>query len=67
MNLDLLETKLIALAAAVIVLANVLVWIYLRKQIRKTAGMRQRFGPEYDQALLAHGSERKAEIKIGRT
>ena len=31
---------------------------------RKTAGLRQRFGSEYDRAVLEHGSEHKAEAKL---
>jgi hypothetical protein len=64
MNLDLLDPKLIVLAAAVIVIVAVLFWLYVRKRRRNTAGLRQKFGSEYDRAVLAHGSERKAESKL---
>jgi hypothetical protein len=64
MNLDLLDPKMIALAAALIVIAAVLVWLYVRNRRRITAGLRQKFGSEYDRAVLAHGSERKAESKL---
>lgn len=64
MNLDLLDPKVIVLAAALIVLVAVLVWLYMRNRRRTTAGLRQKFGPEYDRAVLAHGSERKAESKL---
>ena len=64
MNLDLLDPKLIVLAAAVIVIVALLVWLYVRKRRRNTAGLRQKFGPEYDRAVVAHGSERKAESKL---
>jgi hypothetical protein len=63
MNLNLLDPKLIALAAAAIVIIAVLVWLYVRKGRSTTAGLRQKFGPEYDRAVLAHGS-RKAETKL---
>lgn len=33
-------------------------------EVIATAGLRQKFGPEYDRAVLAHGSERKAESKL---
>ena len=36
----------------------------MRKRRSKTADLRQRFGPEYERAVLAHGSERKAEAKL---
>jgi hypothetical protein len=64
MNLDLLEPKVIVLAAVLIVISAVLVWLYLRNRRRTTADLRQKFGSEYDRAVLAHGSERKAESKL---
>jgi hypothetical protein len=64
MNLDLLDPKVIVLAAVLIVIAAVLVWMYLRNRRRTTAGLRQKFGSEYDREVLARGSERKAESKL---
>jgi len=65
MNLGLLDLKLIVLTVAVIVvIAAVLVWLYVRNRRRTTAGLRQKFGSEYDRVVLAHGSERKAESKL---
>src|ERR1700687_22025 len=64
MNLNLLDPKLIALVAAVIVIIAVLAWLYVRKRRSTTEDLRQKFGPEYDRAVLAHGSERKAESKL---
>jgi len=64
MNLNLMDPKLIALAAAVILIIAVLAWLYLRKRRHTTADLRQKFGPEYERAVLTHGSERKAEAKL---
>ncbi len=64
MNLDLLDPKLIVIVAMVIVVVVVLAWLYLRKRRRTTAGLRQKFGREYDRAVVTHGSERKAESKL---
>jgi len=64
MNLNLLDPKLIVLAAVVILVVAVLAWLYVRKRRRTTAGLRQKFGREYDRAVLTHGSERKAESKL---
>jgi len=64
MNLDLLDPKVIVLVAALVVVAAILVWLYVRNRRRTTAGLRHKFGPEYDRAVLAHGSERKAESKL---
>jgi hypothetical protein len=64
MNLNLLDPKLIALVAAVIVIIAVLAWLYVRKRRNTTQDLRQKFGPEYDRAVLTHGSERKAQSKL---
>ncbi len=64
MNLNLMDPKLIALAAVVILVIAALAWMYLRKRRNDTANLKQKFGPEYDRAVLAHGSERKAEAKL---
>jgi len=64
MNLSLLDPKLIVLVAAVILIIAVAAWLYMRKRKNTTAGLRQKFGPEYERAVLTHGSERKAEAKL---
>ena len=64
MNFDLLDPKLVVLAAAVVVIIAVVAWLYVRKRRGTTADLRKKFGPEYDRAVLAHGSERKAEAKL---
>src|SRR5271157_2098819 len=62
MNVNFMDPKLIALAAAVIVIVAVGIWLYVRQRRSTTADLRQKFGPEYDRAVLAHGS--KAEAKL---
>src|SRR5664279_5891250 len=64
MNLNLLDPKLIVFAAVVILVIAVLAWLYVRKRKSTTADLRDRFGPEYERAVLQHGSERKAEAKL---
>jgi len=64
MNLDLLDPKIIVLAAVVILIVAVLGVMYMRKRRSTTADLRQRFGPEYERAVREHGSERKAEAKL---
>jgi hypothetical protein len=64
MNLDLLDPKIIALAAVVILIIAVLAVMYARKRRSTTADLRQRFGPEYERAVREHGSERKAEARL---
>jgi LPXTG-motif cell wall-anchored protein len=65
MNLNLMDTNLIVLAAAAILILAVLAWLYVRKRRNTTADLRHKFGPEYDRAVRVHGSERKAEAKLG--
>ncbi len=64
MNLDLLDTNLIVLAAAAILIIAVLAWLYVRKRRSTTADLRKKFGPEYDRAVRVHGAGRKAESKL---
>jgi hypothetical protein len=64
MNVNLTDPKLIVLAAVVIVIFGVGALLFVRNRRNTTAGLRQKFGPEYDRAVLTHGSERKAEAKL---
>ena len=64
MNLDLTDPTLIAIAAAAVLIIAAFAWLYVRKRRSTTSGLREKFGPEYDRAVLAHGSERKAEVKL---
>jgi len=64
MNLNLLDPKLIVLAAVVVVIIAVLAWLYVRKRRSTTADLRKKFGPEYDRAVQVHGAGRKAESKL---
>ncbi len=64
MNLSLMDPKLIALVAVVIVIIAVLAWLYVQKRRSTTADLRLKFGPEYERAVLKHGSERKAQSKL---
>ena len=64
MNLYLLDTNLIVLAAVAILIIVVLVWLYVRQRRNTTAVLRKKFGPEYDRAARVHGAGRKAEAKL---
>jgi hypothetical protein len=61
---ELMDPKLIALAVAVILVVAALAWLHVRRRKTTTAQLRQRFGPEYDQAVQEHGSERRAEAQL---
>ena len=65
MNLqELMNPTLIVFAAVAIVLIAAMAWLYRRRRKATTAGLRLRFGPEYERAVQQHGSERKAESKL---
>ena len=64
MNPNLTDPRLIWLAAVVVLIIAVLVSLHVRKRKRTTADLRHKFGPEYQRAVLTHGSERKAEAKL---
>ena len=62
---NLMDTNLIALAAvAVLTHRSAGLAVRAKTQESTTAGLRKKFGPEYDRAVLMHGSGRKAEAKL---
>ena len=64
MNLNLMDPKLLVLAAVAILIIAVLVLLYVRKRRSTSAVLRKKFGPEYDRAVRVHGAGRKAEAKL---
>jgi hypothetical protein len=52
--------------AAVVVVVSVVIAVagYLTYRRSRTRAFRTRFGPEYDRAVMTHGSSRKAEAKL---
>jgi hypothetical protein len=65
MNINPMDPKLIALVVIVVLVVVVAIVLYERKRKNTTLGLKNRFGPEYDRAVKQHGSERKAEAKLG--
>jgi hypothetical protein len=64
MNPNLVDPKFLMLVAVVIIVVVVVAWMYARKRRNTTAALRKKFGPEYDRAVLVHGTGRKAEAKL---
>ena len=64
MHLNLMDPKLIAGVVLIVLILVAGVALYVRKQRTITAGLRERFGPEYDRVVLEHGSEHKAEARL---
>jgi len=55
-------------AVVLVVVVLIAVGVYLQYRKAKTLALRQRFGSEYDLAVLKHGSTKEAEAKLaGRT
>lgn len=64
MNLPFTNTQLIVAALALIVVVLIAVGFYLEHRKSKTRALRDRFGSEYDRAVVTSGSPRKAENKL---
>lgn len=58
------NTQLLAAAAVFAIVAITTVALYLTYRKTRTRGLRARFGPEYDRAVITHGSSSKAEAKL---
>jgi hypothetical protein len=64
MSFNLMDPKLIAGVVVVILVIVVAVALSMRKRKKTTAGLRDRFGPEYERTVREQGSEHKAEAKL---
>jgi hypothetical protein len=58
------DTELIVAAVVLVVVALIAVGAYLQHRNAKTLALRNRFGTEYDRAVLKHGSAKKAEAGL---
>jgi hypothetical protein len=58
------NNELIGVAVVLIVVALAAVGMYLQIRKAKTLGLRNRFGTEYDRAVLTHGSTKEAEARL---
>ena len=57
-------TQLVVTAVILLVVVLVAVGAYMQHRKAKTLALRNRFGTEYDRAVLTHGSKTKAEAKL---
>jgi len=55
---------LLVILIAIVILVALGAIAYTRMRKGNTFQLRKRFGPEYDRALVEHGSERKAEAEL---
>jgi hypothetical protein len=58
------NTQIIFAAVAIVAVVVIAVSTYLQSRKTKTGALRNRFGSEYDRAVLKHGSSQKAEAKL---
>jgi hypothetical protein len=58
------NTQLIVAALVLVVVAVIAVFVYLERRKTRTRAFRNRFGTEYDRAVVKHGSPSKAEAKL---
>ena len=58
------NTELIVAAVALVVVVLIAIGAYLQHRKAKTLALRNRFGSEYDRAVLTHGSTKNAEVKL---
>jgi hypothetical protein len=64
MNLPFTNAQLIVAVFVLIVAVLIAVGAYLEHRKSKTRALRNRFGTEYDRAVVTHGSSRQAENKL---
>ena len=64
MGYDFTTNQLIAVAVIVVVLVLVAVGAFIQRRKVRTLAFRNRFGSEYDRAVVQHGSPREAEAKL---
>lgn len=64
MQFHLMDPKLIAGVAVILLIVVVGIALYVRRQRTITSRQRGRFGSEYDRAALGQGSKHKAEAKL---
>src|SRR5271165_4010175 len=64
MHLNLMDPRLIAGVVVFVLIIVVGVALFLRSRRKISVRFRKRYGPEYDRAVLEHGSEHKAEAKL---
>jgi hypothetical protein len=58
------NTQLIVAAVVLVVVLLVAIGAYLEHRKAKTLALRNRFGTEYDRAVVTHGSTKEAEAKL---
>jgi hypothetical protein len=64
MPIQFTNTEIIVAVVVLFLIITIAVGVYFKYRKTRTLGFRNRFGTEYDRAVLTHGSSRKAEAKL---
>jgi hypothetical protein len=64
MHFSLVDPMFIIAVVVVVMLISIPVGIHLERRKKKSVALRNRFGTEYDLAVVTHGSEKKAEAEL---
>ena len=64
MNFQFTNTQLTVAVVALFLVVALVIGIYLKRRKTRTLGFRNRFGSEYDRAVLTHGTSKKAEARL---
>jgi hypothetical protein len=64
MQLNPSDPRFIIALVVIALIVVIAVAVYISKRRKTSADLRQRFGSEYDRAVLEHGSESKAEARL---
>ena len=64
MNYQFTSTQLVVAGLVLIVVVIIAIALYMEHSKTRTRALRDRFGPEYDRAVLDHGSSSAAEAKL---
>jgi hypothetical protein len=64
MQLNPSDPRFIIALVVIALIVVIAVAVYISKRRKTSANLRQRFGSEYDRAVLEHGSESKAEARL---
>ncbi len=57
-------TQIVVAAIVLVLVVGLAIYTYVALRRRRTLAFRNRFGTEYDRAVLTHGSPRSAESKL---
>ena len=64
MHFQFTNTQLTVAVVALFLVGATIIGLYLQRRKTRTSGFRNRFGSEYDRAVVTYGNSKKAEAKL---